>query len=95
MELERAILDLRAETPCQECSYCPLAALVKLNPRTLEQHKMVEIYRYKLGQKGEPNLPWDVVYQRWVDLGLASKFGKVYSEDKSFRQMKREIFGND
>jgi hypothetical protein len=92
MGIEKAISDLREDTPCQGCNYCPLAVLVKLTPRTLEQHKMAEVYRYKLGQKGEPNLPWDVVYQRWVDSGLAKRFSEVYSDDKSFKQMKREIF---
>ena len=92
--MKKAIKDLRSECSCEKEKYCPLEALLdSMNDRILEQHKMVEYYRFRLGEQGEPNLPWNDVYMRWVELGYAKKFADIYSPDKTYRQMRKEMFG--
>jgi hypothetical protein len=90
---KKVLEEVRQDCFCEGVKYCPLEALLNsMNGRILEQHKLAEFYRFKLGQKGKPNLTWDETYQLWVSEGLAKKFAKVYSPDKTYKQMRQELF---
>ena len=93
MKLQQALEDLRSDEECSKCEYCPLAILIRLNPRTIEQHKMVEVFKYLESEKEKKDIGWEESYSRWVSSGMAVKFANSYSEDKSFRQLKKELFG--
>lgn len=91
-KIEDVLADVRSDEECERCSYCPLAVLIKLNPRTLEQHKMVEVWKYLESERAKTDIGWEAAYQTWVSSGKAKRFAEVYSEDKTFRQMKKEMF---
>ena len=93
MAHKKVLSELREECHCEREGYCPLELLlISIGDRVLEQHKMVEFYRWKLGEQGKPDLPWEEVYQKWIGEGYAARFAQIYSEDKTYKQMRGEIF---
>jgi aromatic ring hydroxylase len=88
----RVLRELREDCDCQNCKYCPLEVLVKsMGDRLLEQHKMVEKFKFERGAKLKREIDWDEAYQMWITDGYAKKFAEVYNEEKTFRQLYKEI----
>lgn len=86
---------MREECHCEQEKYCPLEMLlISMGERVLEQHKLVEFFRWKLGEQGSADLPWDEVYKRFIDAGYAARFAQIYSPDKTYKQMRKELFNS-
>lgn len=93
MANKRILKDMRLETKCENQDYCPLEALLaSMQDRVLEQHKLVEYYKFRLGEEGKPNLTWEQAYQIWIENGYAKQFSVIYSPDKNYKQMRKELF---
>lgn len=82
---------LREDCDCEHIKYCPLEALLEtLGDRFLEQHKLIEYWRFAVLKE---DIPFSRAYLKWVDSGLAKRFAEVYSEEKTYKQMRKEMFG--
>jgi hypothetical protein len=85
------IKDLRSECACEHLEYCPLEALVKTaSDRLAEQHKLVEYFKFTKHLK-----TWEDAYSLWISEKYAERFAEVYSPDKSYRQLRDELFSNN
>ena len=73
------ITDMRADCPCCQIAYCPMAEFIRHMPeRTLVQHKCVEVYKWRLGQEQGRDIGWDEAYQLWADSGCAAQFAAAW-----------------
>jgi len=93
MVSHKAIEDLKKDCECERTKYCPLESMLSsMDDRIAEQHKLVEFAKYKWGQLENKDIGWHEAYMRWVDLGYAKHFAKIYSPEKSYTQMRKEMF---
>lgn len=89
--MKKALKDLRSECACEREKYCPLEALLSsMSDRVLEQHKLVEYFVYTQIRQ---EISWDEAYNLWITQGHAKKFAEIYSPDKTYKQMREEMFG--
>ena len=88
----RVLRELREDCDCQNCKYCPLEVLVKsMGDRLLEQHKLVEKFKEEESKRIREDIGWNSAYLIWSERGYAKRFADVYNEEKTFRQMYKEI----
>lgn len=93
MAHQRVLKEMREDCECQRGKYCPLEALLEsMSDRVLEQHKLVEVFKYIKGERLGRDISWNKAYMLWVEEGYAKRFAEVYSDEKTFRQMKKELF---
>ena len=92
-KMQRKTLDdLRIDCECQNTKYCPLEKLVvNVGDRMAEQHKLVEVFKYKQSSRLGREMNWNEAYNAWVDMGYAERFADVYHPDKDYRQLKTEL----
>jgi hypothetical protein len=92
-KLSRVVEDIRQDCDCEKSNYCPLEMLLgnNLTKRMLEQHKCVEKFKYILSYKNGSDIGWENAYQSWVDKGYAQRFSEIYSDDKKFRQIWKDM----
>jgi len=83
------ISDMRKGCDCENRGYCPLEDLIKVNPRIMEQHKLVVRFR---GRKPNwENIDWNEAYILWKDEGLAERFAKVYNKDLTYEEIEQRM----
>jgi hypothetical protein len=68
---------------CDDCQkYCTLREVLCIagimNDRTFEQFKCIDIFKYEQSTKEQVDIGWEEAAQRWVGLGHAAKFSRVY-----------------
>ena len=94
MATNKVLKDMRDECECEKIKYCPLEAmLLSQRDYILEQHKLVEYAKYVWSERDKREWTWAETYDAWVVLGYAGKYREVYSDDKTYRQMRKELFG--
>ena len=94
MATPKVLRDMRTDCSCEKADYCPLEAmLMSQRDYILEQHKLVEFFKLIESQREGKDIGWEQAYLRWNDQGFASKYRQVYSEDKTYRQMRKELLG--
>ena len=92
MSHDKVMKEMREDCDCQNTKYCPLEVLLlSFGDRMLEQHKLVEKFKYELGVSLKREVDWNEAYKVWVEDGHAERFAKVYDDNKTFRQMYKEI----
>ncbi len=90
---KKVIRDLREDCACAKLDYCPMAAWVENEPeKFLEQHKMVEAFKWEESKIEGREVPWKESYRRWMGRGLVARFMSVYSPKKTHEQIKCEFF---
>ena len=87
MNHHNLIQDIRGECECELCDYCPLEVLIHLEPRILEQHKMVEKYKYIISKRDDKSYSWDETYMSWSASGMAEAFAKIYSSELNHNEL--------
>lgn len=93
MEKPEVMKDMRSDCPCEDIQYCPLEALLRTMPtRTLEQHKLVEKYKYILSEDCGRDVGWDFAYMMWADNGYASRFGQIYKDGMLHDELWQKIY---
>jgi hypothetical protein len=91
MATRKALKDLRTECHCENEAYCPLEALLRtLDDRVVEQHKLVEFWKYSILKE---DISWDEAYRRWVNEGYAERFARAYINFKDYRALRNLLFG--
>lgn len=87
MERHDVFKDIRGECECEGCDYCPLEILVKMEPRMLEQHKMVEKYKMIISERDGRDIGWEAAYRSWVNSGMAKMFAEVYTPELNHKDL--------
>ena len=77
---------------CDDCQkYCTLREVLCIagimNNRTFEQFKCIDIFKYEQSAKEGRDIGWEEAAQRWVGLGYAAKFSRVYVDGVKAREM--------
>lgn len=83
---------------CDNCQrYCTLREILGmtgiLGNRTLEQLKCIDILKYEQSEIEQRDIGWEEAARRWVKLGLAEKFSKVYMKGLKARQIYDTMLG--
>lgn len=87
MNKHKLIQDIRGECECEQCEYCPLEVLIHTEPRILEQHKMVEKYKFIISQRENKEVTWDDAYISWVNSGMAKRFSDIYNPELNHNEL--------
>lgn len=86
--VKKILDDMREGCECKNIGYCPLEVFLKsIDPRFLEQHKCVEIFKYEESEKAGKDIGLDKAYKLWVERGYAKKFAAVYKEGMRPREI--------
>lgn len=67
---------------CGGNANCPIRKSLEgshISHREISQTKCVSIYRFKLGERGEPDLQFKKAYHLWIERGYAEAFSRTYS----------------
>ena len=64
-------------------------------PRTLIQIKLIEKYKLDKSKELDKDIGWDGAFKYWIEFGYASKFDKLYNEEKSVTKLYKEIMNGD
>lgn len=81
MAHKEVLKDLRSECSCEKLEYCPLEILLEpYSERTLEQHKLVEIFKFCESNREQRDIGWAESYNRWCQDGYAKAFDNVYRD---------------
>lgn len=63
----------------------------KYSDRLLVQTKCIEKYKFEESTRQKKDIGWEKAWELWVVNGYAGRFGDLYKEDMSFRQIYREV----
>ena len=91
MEKHKLIKDIRGECECENIKYCPLEAIIHTNQRVFEQHKLVEIIKFKYSTFQHREIGWDEAYNSWVGEGFAEKFANIYDEKLNHKELAKLV----
>ena len=87
---------MREGCKCEGIDYCPLEVFIKSNdPRLLEQHKCVEIFKWEESERAKRKIDWDEAYRLWKDRGYATRFAEVYKEGMHPREIYNQVVPRD
>lgn len=85
------------EDVCSDCrqSYCTLKEVVLhsgLSDRTLEQLKMVELLKWKMGEERNGDVTW---HEAWTEFTgkYAARFAEVYKDGMKRMELYHEVIG--
>ena len=93
MASKKVLHEVREDCECEKIKYCPLEAmLTSVKDRVVEQHKLVEFAKYEWNKLEKIEMSWDEAYNRWITLGYAKHFAEIYSPEKSYHEMRMEMF---
>ena len=90
----RRLLDEIGADYCKGSGYCIFKEfLVASHPsrRLLAQLKCTDKAKFEWSDKDKKDIGWEETLKRWVSNGFAAKFAEVYSDDKSVRDIYRDV----
>lgn len=86
-------------TPCEcfsgYCFYKMYFDMVKFDPRTLVQLKVIEIFKWEKNKGIAEDIGWEKATELWVTSGNAKIFSEVYTEDLSAKEIYKIMFPED
>lgn len=86
--------DLRSECSCENVEYCPLEVLLESqSERTLEQHKLIEKFKYEKSREKGNDIGWAESYMRWCKEGYAKAFAEVYQDGMKYKELYNKVWG--
>jgi len=65
------------------------------DPRTLIQIKLIEKFKFERSRDSNKDIGWDGAFKDWIEMGYATKFAKLYDEEKSVVKLYKEILNGD
>lgn len=86
------------DCPAGKGEYCTLREILLhsgIPDRTLEQLKIVEVWKYLRGKTEEREITWGMAWQDYTDQGFAVKFSEAYKDGMKFKEIYRLVFGVD
>jgi len=90
----RRLLDEIGSDYCKGNPYCLFKEfLVSTHPsrRLLVQLKCVDKAKFEWSEKAGKDIGWDETLKKWMADGFALKFSSSYSDNKSVRDIFREV----
>jgi len=93
-KLKQLIDEFEDNCPNKGC-YCFakefLVHSIGQDPRTLIQIKLIERFKFEKSRELGKDIGWDGAFKDWIELGYATKFAKLYDEEKSVAKLYKEI----
>jgi len=89
MDKHKLLQDMREDCECEKCNYCPLEAIININSRIFEQHKLVEKLKFVRSNVLNREIEWDEAYILWVNEGYARKFAEIYHDGHNHRELEK------
>ena len=87
-------LDEISQDGCCNKDYCIFRVILEsmsVDHRVLIQIKCVEKFKYEVSESNKRCVDWEEAFNLWIDKGYAKKFSDLYSEDKKFTTLYKEI----
>ena len=89
MDKHKLLQDMREDCECERCNYCPLEAIISVNPRMFEQHKLVEKFKFERSKILDREIDWNEAYIFWKDEKYAEKYATGYREGMTHRELEK------